>query len=839
MKEAAFSRRAFLGGTAAVGAIPSVASSSSPTEAIAIHVPQPAGPGPDGALVELAVPFADDRLRWPAELRIATPDGKPVPAQMRPTSYWLGGTVRWLHVLFEAQAGPGDYLLSAGAGPSLPDLVREEDGAVVVNGSAASLRIGRNGSVQEISVQSAGGSFVPLLSGPVACDLIITRRDGEVFRASAAAIPKMTIDERGPLRASLRVEGRSRSSSGEELFDYILRWSVQRDRPEILLSVTWVNRTAKPAEQVRDIRVVFPFHWEPSRLVFGCQKGVYDGPWLKDWSAWVLQEDHDSYSARARNPEGRVLNMATGGANGERAPGWLLVTGVDQQLAVEVSDFWQKYPNELFVRDGEISIGLWPERANPHLKCKTLLPSDPFHEKPYSNTRYLPVMPHPYTAFVSPEDGCLDARQGVAMTQDIVLGLWAGLAPGPVFEQKQRQCTLRPVRGHLAPDYVSSTGALGLMAPFNSVRFPRLEQMFVENFGWLNRHIDEQKCYGKFDYGDFKYFTAGTNYLTLPGMKWGDEGEFPREGYWHNNERDPLRGLILYYFRTADPAVWERCRIVARHALDVDIRHAPHYGMWTHSYGHCYLALGEGGEPDHSWLLGLLHWAAISADPVAEDWVKRCGQRLAGLHFDFEQVDARTAAVFLHMVCQFYLHTGASAYLDAAQPAVASFCKLQNPNGSWPAYLANQRQPRIEGFVEHAVMALADYYSIRKAPQVRQAIDRALVYLFGEGGDGKVDTGESALALYALASMAAATGESRYSRTALKVLDKLRDHLNLSPDTLGRGDLWAEWGPNTTDTPGGANRPAQLLGQTRPLAPATLLAYGQPAMAVIEKNQSR
>jgi hypothetical protein len=97
-----------------------------------------------------------------------------------------------------------------------------------------------------------------------------------------------------------------------------------------------------------------------------------------------------------------------------------------------------------------------------------------------------------------------------------------------------------------------------------------------------------------------------------------------------------------------------------------------------------------------------------------------------------------------------------------------------------------------------------------------------------------VDTGESGLAVYGLAMMAAATGDERYPAIARKVLEKLRDHLNLSPDSLGRGDLWAEWGANKTSTSGSACRAPQLLGQTRPLTPATLLAYSQPAMAVLK-----
>lgn len=825
-----FSRRSFLQGAAAAGALPLAAAAESGGR-IVIHVPAPAGPAPSGAAAETAVPFARGRLRWPAQLTVLSPQGKPVLAQMRPSSSWPDGSVRWLFLIFEPEAGPGDYLLEEGAGPVAADLVSEGQQTCVLDSGEMRVTLRPNGAVTEIAAPGADGPAVPIVTG---ADLVIVRRDGVAFRASLAAAPRLLIEERGPVRATVRIEGRCRAESGAELFDCLLRLTVYRGRPELHVAVTWINTSTNAAEQVRDIRLLLPFAWAPERLVVGCEGGVYDGPFLKGWPVWILQEDADRYWARTRNPEGRVLNLASGGANGAHCPGWLALSSAGRSLAVEVREFREKYPSEIAVRDGELSLGLWPERANAHLKTKTLLPANPHGDKPYSATRYWPVMPHPYLAFVAPEDGCLDAPQGVAMTQEIVVAVWAGRPGGPAFERKLRSAALAPARATIEPHYVCSTAAAGPLAPASAARFPRLEQMFDENFGWFDRHIDVQKCYGKFDYGDFRYFTAGTDYLTTPGTKWGAMGEMAREGYWHNNERDPLRGLLLYHLRTGSPAAWQRCRSAARHALDVDLRHFPHWGMWTHSYGHCYVALGEGGEPDHSWLLGLLEWAAVSGDPVAADWVLRCGERLAGLRIDFEQADARTAAVFLHMMCQFYLHTGNERYLAAARPAVAAFRKLQKANGSWPAYLGNLKQPRIEGFVEHAVMALADYYSLEPAPEVRQAIDRALVSLFGEAGDGKVDSGESGLALYALAVMAGATGEPKYAATARQVLEKLRDQLNLSPDACGRGDLWAGWGPNKTETPESGSRPPQLLGQTRPLAPATLLAYGQPAMAALD-----
>ncbi|MFB3920889.1 MAG: hypothetical protein ACE145_04160 [Terriglobia bacterium] len=777
--------------------------------AIAIRVEGPAGLPPLGAPVEAAVPFAHGQLRGVGDWTVVSPVGKPVLTQVRPTTRWDDSSVRWLYVVFEAEEGPGDYILKKGRSPSSPDASRTLDA-----------------DQQNVA---EGKTF----------DFVLARHDGKVFRSSLAGdtLHKF-VEETGPVRFVRRLEGRCRAEDGEGLFDFIIRSTFYRGRPEASLDVTWINATDKPSEQIRDIRITLPIDFDPNRLVIGCETGVYDGPFLKDWPVYILQEDHNQYWAKTLNPDGRIQNLSSGGCNGARAPGWLYLQNESRSLAVWVPDFWQQYPNEIAVKAGELSIGLWPERATEHLLSKPLLPAHPEGQGLYSMTKYWPIMPHPYQAFVDPAKKCLDARQGLAKTQTIILSFWTGHDGGPTFEKKWWSGALNPIRGHLDPVYVAATGALGPMAPYNPKDSHELERMFDESFGWLDRHIDHAKCYGKFDYGDFKYFTASTNYMCHPGTKWGEMGEMAREGYWHNNERDSLLGLLLYYFRTGDRKVWERCRIVARHLLDVDIRHHPHWGMWTHSYGHCYVALGEGGEPDHSWLLGLLVWAGVSGDPVAWDWALRCGERLRDFKADFTQVDARSTAVFLHMMCQFQAYTGDAKYLSAAKPAVSAFLKFQNPNGSWPAYMGNLRSPRIEGFVEHAVMALADYYSITGDGNVLKSLDRALAYLYKEDGSGTVEIGEAPLALYGLAILSAKTGEPRYARVARAVLEKIRQNQNLSSDPNGRGDVMAEWGVNNEEKAKDTGRPAQFLGQTRPLVPVGLLAYGQACLAALKFEEN-
>jgi len=837
-EEGKISRRKLLRRTIATGAAASLrptataaqtgSAATSPT-GITIHVPAPAGKPPLGSVVETSVPFARGRLPNSDGFAVFAPDGNPVLAQMRSSGNWPDGSVRWLILVFEAESGPGDYILRLGPGPNAPDLVRTDQGKITADTGELVFTAAETGpTFIGLAARGSDSSVYPIVSG--ASDLVLIRHDGAEFRASRGN-RRVVIEEHGPVRASIRIEGQCRANSGERLFDYILRAVVYRSRPEVLLSATWINKTDNPAEQVRDIRLVFPFELEPDRLVIGCESGVYDGPFLKDQPTYLLQEDHNSYWAKVVSQDGRVQNLSSGGCNGEHCPGWLYARSPNRCLGVFVPNFWQEYPNELALQAGELSVGLWPQRATAHLLSKPVLPSNPFGSRPYSNTKYWPVMPHPYTAFLDPKTQCLDVPQGMAKTQDIILSAWAGLGTSPSFERKYWNRALQPARGHLDPEYVAPTHAIGLLTPRDRQNFPKFEQLFDESFGWLDRHIDHMKCYGKFDYGDFKYFTAATDYMCHPGTKWGEMGEMPREGYWHNNERDTLRGLILYYYRSGNPAAWERARLVARHLFDVDIRHYPHWGMWTHSYGHCYLGLGEGGESDHSWLLGMLDWAAISGDPVLQDWIGRCADRLYGWRVDFSQSDTRSVSVYLHMMCQFYLHYGETRFRDAAAMAAEALLKLQNPNGSWPAYMGNLRQPRIEGFVEHAVVGLADYFAITNDIRVLNSLDRAATYLFGETGDSKVDVGESPLALYALAVLAEKTGKDRYATTARLVLEKLHAAWNFSSDPSGRGDPWAQWGVNNADGALATGRPPQFLGQTRPLSPSCILAYGQTYLA--------
>ena len=840
-----FTRRGFLGRTVGAGVALSAgpmmgggSAAAEPAEdGIRIHVSGAAGRAPLGAPVETSVPFGRGKVRDFSHWAVYSAEGKAVLSQMRAGMKWPDGSVRWLSVVFEAEAGPGEYLLREGEGVSGPELVREEDGQVVIGSGEVEVRLARQGGgwVERISAPGVDGKMAAVVKG--GSDLVLTRHDGVKFRARLEGESRaVEIEERGPVRGSVRVEGKCRAEDGEGLFDYIARWRVYRGRGEVYLTLTWINATENPSEQVRDIRLRFPYEFEPERLVFGCETGVFDGPFLKDWPVYLLQEDYNWYWAKKHNPDGRIQNLSSGGCNGERCPGWLYVESGERCLGVWVKNFWEEYPNEIELKDGELRVGLWPERGMKHLLSKPILPANPDGQQRYVKTKYTPVMPHPYIAFVDEEKKSLDAVQGLAKTQEMVLSVWGGKGAGAEFEKKWWNNSLEPVRAHLDPEYVASTSALGLFWPYDAKRFPIYEQVYKGCYEWLNHNIDAMKCYGKFDYGDWKYFTAATDYLCTPGTKWGSQGEMPREGYWQNNERDQLLGLLLYYYRTGNPVAWKRVETVARHLLDVDIKHHAVWGVWTHSYGHCYVTTADAGEPDHSWLWGALVWSGVSADPLVNKWVNECGEYLRQRKINFEQTDARTGSVYLHMMCQFYEYTGRPEYLDAAAAPVGAFLKLQKSNGSWPAYMGNLQQPRIEGFVEHAMMALANYYAVTRNPEIVGPLDKAIFYTFGNTGEIKGAIGEAGLAVYALAVLASGTGKEHYLDVARKVLKAFYDAQDKNTDSVGYGDIWSLWGVNNPKQAKITGRPPQFLGQTRPLSPGCILAYSQQVLAPLAKR---
>lgn len=181
---------------------------------ICIHVQGPVGPAPLGAPVETSVPFARGQLRQTTNLALYSPEGEPVLAQFRPVLNWPDGSVRWLAVAFEAAAGAGDYFLKEGDGLKSPDLVIETGDRIVIETGELVATISKSGSrlFELLAAPDPSGNAQSVVKGTSGGDLILTRHDGKVFRASLdTSTRRVFIEERGPVRACIRIEGQCRA----------------------------------------------------------------------------------------------------------------------------------------------------------------------------------------------------------------------------------------------------------------------------------------------------------------------------------------------------------------------------------------------------------------------------------------------------------------------------------------------------------------------------------------------------------------------------------------------------------------------------------------------------
>ena len=93
------------------------------------------------------------------------------------------------------------------------------------------------------------------------------------------------------------------------------------------------------------------------------------------------------------------------------------------------------------------------------------------------------------------------------------------------------------------------------------------------------------------------------------------------------------------------------------------------------------------------------------------------------------------------------------------------------------------------------------------------------------------------MALYCLAILSTVTGQVKYTDLGVMILEKLHGQLNLDADAYVLGDPWAHWGVNNPEGARGCDRPAQSLGQTRPLSPASNLAYAQRCLGAIARKK--
>jgi hypothetical protein len=609
------SRREFIATTALVpAAVTALGAHASPTS--------PANPGAgswarwlDGRAPKIGTGVTWG-MPWPrgkhaARTRFALRDEANARTSLQswPLAYWPDGSLKWTaHAIPAAAAiGAGPFEVIADRSPGNPAVAVKvvEDGAViVVDTGAVVCRIGRGGQAIIDSITrdrrelARDGRLVLLRQ-----DRADTRGDAVVTQeAFDGTIERVQIEQRGPARAVVRLDGRHTNKSGRQWLPFTLRLYFYAGGDAVRVLHTIVFDGDESRDFIRGVGLRFaatltdPLHDRHVRFA-GEQDGVFGEavrgltglrrdpggavraaqiqgtavpgiapvvgehlnliPAFGDWT--LLQPNADSFVVRKRTADGFGWLDS---ARGRRAPGLGYVGGPSGGIAFGIRNFWQSHPAQLDVRSAtsdaaQVTLWVWaPDAAPMDLRF--------YHDGLGQNTfeKQLTGLEITYEDY---EPG-FGTPHGVARTSEMMLWVL------PATPARERFADLAdalqtPAVLTATPQTLAQTGVFGrtfAVAETGTAQRERIEQQLGWLFDFYSLQQDQHGWYGFWNYGDVMHTYDPDRHV------W----RYDVGGYaWDNSELSTDIWLWLYFMHTGRADVFRFAEAMTRHTGEVDVHH--------------------------------------------------------------------------------------------------------------------------------------------------------------------------------------------------------------------------------------------------------------------------
>ena len=417
-----FSRRHFfktatlpLGGVSALATLPATAA-----PAAAVPAASPAHADGlrwlDGSAPELML-GATLGLPWPRGVHKKGQDfhaldsqGRPLPLQTWPLAWWPDGSLKWTAHALPAGVEPGAApSIRPGKGTSTAGArvtVKTLADAIEVDTGVLRCRLPRQGAQLISSVQRNG---VEILSG---CTLVAQADDkpdaeqGPVTQtALESRIGQVTVEQSGPVRAVVKVDGSHRSAAGREWLPFSVRFYFYAGAESLRVMHTFVFDGDDQKDFMRGIglRFAVPLRdalhdrhirfageagglWaegvrnltglrrDPGAAVREAQLAGRATPPLEQWGTQVRKLHHripawGDYTLSQLSADGFQIKKRTKAGHGwipaafgQRAPGSGYIGGASGGVAFGLRDFWQRHPTQLDVRNAHTEaaqVTLW------------------------------------------------------------------------------------------------------------------------------------------------------------------------------------------------------------------------------------------------------------------------------------------------------------------------------------------------------------------------------------------------------------------------------------------------------------------------------------------------
>ncbi|HEU4778723.1 MAG TPA: hypothetical protein VFS58_02455 [Steroidobacteraceae bacterium] len=536
-------------------------------------------------------------------------DGTVKALQSWPLAYWPDGSLKWTaHALApqdNAGNGPFEVVAQRGA-PKLATrvTVKESDMGIEVDTGKFVCRLPRGGS-NIIETISRDGREA-LRGG----QLVLLRQDGGASSGNAqvrqesfeSALEKVTVEQRGPARAVVKIEGKH-SNGKRQWLPFTLRLYFYAGGESLRVMHTIVFDGDESKDFIRGIGLRFAaplsdalhdrhvrFAGENDGLFAEAVRGLtglrrdpgaaarkaqVDGlavpsitpvvanqlqyiPAFGDWT--LLQPNANSFTIRKRTADGHAwLDSAQGG----RASGLGYVGGPKGGIAFGIRNFWQSYPAQLDIRSAQgplatVTLWVWAPDAQPmDLRF--------YHDGLGQDTYEKQLKGGLEITYEDYEPG-FGTPMGVARTSEMMLWI---LPATPARERITAfaDALRQPAVIVPTPQTSYESGVFGHSFSLPSQSAPehaQLEQRLGWMFDFYRNQQDQRSWYGFWNYGDVMHT------YDFDRHEWRyDIGGFA----WDNSELATDLWLWLYFLRTGRADTFRFAEAMTRHTGEVDVHH--------------------------------------------------------------------------------------------------------------------------------------------------------------------------------------------------------------------------------------------------------------------------
>ncbi|PBD00491.1 hypothetical protein BX281_8623 [Streptomyces sp. Ag82_O1-15] len=575
----------------------------------------------DGALgaapgSTVGVPWPKGAYQQDQTFALTDASGKDVPVQSWPIAYWPDGSLKW--TAHAVSSGSGKLTLAAGT-PTAPDkkvTVDKHGGTIDVSTGVITAKIGKSGStlvksVKRGSTEIAKDGRLVLIRQPEIED---DDQGAEKYERFESVIAEVTVEQEGPVRAVVRVDGKHRKGSRSWLpFSIRLYFYAGADSFRMVHTITFdgkqepgktsgdfirglgvrFNVPMRDAAYDRHIRIggdgsgllreavqgITGLRRDPGAAV---QAAQFTGEKLPDPSTWdqrvttrlqyipewgdytLSQLSADGFTLRKRTKKGHGW---IGAGGGHRASGFGYVGGASGGLSFGLRDFWEKYPAQLDIRDAatdeaEVTLWLWSPEAQP---MDLRFYHDGMGQDTYAEQ--LEGLNITYEDY-EPEFG---TPYGIARTSELLF--WANEST-PTPETLAEQVAAVRVLPQLAapPKQLIKAKVFGglFSEPDRSTAAKaKIEDHLDFLFTYYKDQVEMRRWYGFWDYGDFMH-----SYDTVRHQWRYDVGGYA----WDNSELSPDIWLWMAYLRSGRSDIFRFAEALTRHTGEVDVYHL---GQWA------------------------------------------------------------------------------------------------------------------------------------------------------------------------------------------------------------------------------------------------------------------